>query len=416
MAEELLAIVSRVEPLLLPDLAPSPPPSPPRSSSTRPTKRSHSAASASDSRPRPPLPRPPPPPPVAASEWRTQWPKERLRSLGAECRDHGRRLKHSGDALASRSPGGLLALAHQLDAILLYVFAFWCDDSAAKACIPANWSSVFGLIGFVKKAAEKESQAFLTGICLRMEAIALYTVSMHEQKALFYKATHLASSSSSSSSSPSTAPSPRLPRPPPPPPAPLPSTTTTTTTAPSPVLLHPSPPGPPPPPPPPPPPRPAPLPPPPTPTAGALDEFVQKFLRASPDLFRFQKLYDESCALLDVVESPRPPRPGRRRPRSRRSSSSHLSQLVLPNPPSSSMTRTRGLGITAEEGELDSDDDDDDDDDGVDAEGPIELARGTGSPLMVPSQVSYCRTLLSDWTRQKGLDYEFCTVGAEAGG
>ncbi|GAA5906875.1 uncharacterized protein JCM6883_005715 [Sporobolomyces salmoneus] len=480
---ELLAILSRVEPLLLPDL-PSPPPSPSLPhvnghSNGHSTKRKleEESEDISDSKrsrppPRPPAPAPPrppapppsidlkpptpefrqsrlppPPPPPAASsssntfkssprlngnaslasngeaEWRKDWPKERLRKLGAQCRDHGRRLKHSGDSLARRSNSPqtiLLSLAHQLDAILLYVFSFWCDDTASKTCLSTNWSSVFGLIGFVKKAAEKENQQFLIGICLRMEAIAIYTLSMHEQKALFYKATQISQSSASTTASSSRP----LPPRPPPPPAPAPSTSTTTNdhsspassssnsiTAASPAsqslpLSHPSPsssaplpPGPPPPP----PPAPAPssssnsLGPRDTPSTSShskgnpseIDGFLKQFLRASPELFRFQKLYDESCVLLLASHSSSSP------------TSYSTSELILPNPSSSSSSG-------GEEGELNSDEA------GATIEAPIELARGTGSVLaglMVPSQVRWGRGLLEKWTREKGLDFEFCRIG-----
>ncbi|GAA5965643.1 hypothetical protein JCM3765_000911 [Sporobolomyces pararoseus] len=504
---ELLAILSKVQPLLLPDL-PSPPPSPNPNHGSKALENgingkrkleNHQESDSKRSRngtlpPRPPGPpppppsidlkpptpefrqsrlAPPPPPPAAPSsvsmktslrmnsntslngtggggepEWRKDWSKERLRKLGAQCRDQGRRLKHSGDSLARRSSSSsstqtiLLSLAHQLDAILLYVFAFWCDDTASKTCLPGNWSSVFGLIGFVKKTAEKENQTLLIGICLRMEAIAIYTLSMHEQKALFYKATQLSSSSSQHSSSssyksvlPSAAP-PSRPPPPPPPPAPAtangngnggdqqPSPASSSSNSmnalspshPSPSTSAPLPPGPPPPPPPPPPAVPStsasnsnqpPVPPPSDSSSKTTSnsnsnlqekEFLKQFLKASPDLFRFQKLYDESCSLLLLTPTST----------SNIMVSYESSELVLPNPIITTTTNS-SEGISIEEGELSN------------GKGkgevivlPIELARGTGSPistLMIPSQVGYCRELLKNWIENLGLDYQFVKIG-----
>lgn len=82
----------------------------------------------------------------------------------------------------------VLALLEQVDAVLLYAYAFWCEDQAAgsvrvrqgsvssstaaaaasldpteaigtarwkPSCIVENWKSVFGLMSFVKGRAEK---------------------------------------------------------------------------------------------------------------------------------------------------------------------------------------------------------------------------------------------------------------------
>lgn len=287
-----------------------------------------------------------------------------------------------------------------------------------------------------------------------MEAIAIYTLSMHEQKALFYKATQLSSSNTSSSSTSSSsskpsstnAPPPPLPpnRPPPPPPPPLQASSNNERDQPSPASSSsnsisaaspssnstPLPPGLPRPPPPPPPPAPAPAsnsnnsnpnqPPPPssstassssttttsttnkplppqtTTKSATSEDFLKQFLKASPELFRFQKLYDESCSLLSNYTNSQRIIP---------CDNNRTTELVLPNPTTSS---------TEEEGEL-----------SIEGTGggsigvmiilPIELARGTGSPissLMIPSQVGYCRRVLKDWiVDQLGLDYEFVKIG-----
>ncbi|GAA5941594.1 uncharacterized protein JCM15063_001630 [Sporobolomyces koalae] len=448
---ELLAILARVEPLLLPDLPTAPPsPSPaPASSATRSvtehdsSKRALLDAPTVDSKkprvvppPRgldlkPPTPelggsarlaQPPPPPTsvaikssprlngnsslgaTAECEWRNDWPKERLRKLAAQCRDHGRRLKHSGDSLARRaspsssSPTMLLSLAHQVDAILLYVFAFWCDDTAARTCLPSNWSTVFGLIAFVKKTADKEHEPFLTGLCLRMEAIAVYTLSMHEQKALFYKATQLSHQTPGPPSSvplpppassirppppppppsaPSAPPEPRPPRTaPPPPPPPPPPRTTTSTSPPAPPVD---------------PPRLATT----SITKGksgptGYDDFLKQFLRASPDLFRFQKLYDESCTVLEphLEELHRASLPPPAPPGSGSNPVTSIEPRVFQMLPNISDSGQEEQALV------------------------VELARGTGT-LMIPSQVKQARTWLDRWCRVRGLDFEICQVGIE---
>lgn len=87
------------------------------------------------------------------------------------CRAHGRKLKHAGDALsrgASSSPPSrkttLFALAHHIDSVLLYVFSFWCDDTANKNCNVQQWASVYGLVSFVKKQALQEKIPVVLGL------------------------------------------------------------------------------------------------------------------------------------------------------------------------------------------------------------------------------------------------------------
>ncbi|GAA5859510.1 hypothetical protein JCM8547_006856 [Rhodosporidiobolus lusitaniae] len=287
---------------------PPPPPAPASNSSSRhPPPPPPPALAAHPPTPEmrgsPALPqRPPPPAPAKAKadkeEWRKDWPKERLRKLAAQCRDLGRSLKHKGDAFARSTSSSsdphaarkdrLRALVHQMDAILLYVFAFSCDDAAGRTCLTANWQSVFGLIGFVRKAAEKETGvSAIIGLCTRMEAIAVYTLSMHEQKALHHKGTQLSKVTTPASPVPGSAPRPPGPPPPPPPPPPADSPSSATTDSPaaaSPSTHPPAPPhssstssGPP---------------------SQAYSDFLRSFLRASPELFRCQRLYDDSCALL----------------------------------------------------------------------------------------------------------------------
>ena len=93
-----------------------------------------------------------------------------LSVLLRRCREHGRKLKHAGDALSRASSGTgcrkntLLAMAHHIDSILLYVFSFWCDDTASKNCNVQQWASVYGLVAFVKKQAQHENVPVVLGL------------------------------------------------------------------------------------------------------------------------------------------------------------------------------------------------------------------------------------------------------------
>ena len=216
-----------------------------------------------------------------------------------------------------------------------------------------------------------------------MEAIAVYTTSMHEQKALNFAGTQLTKAHSSSSAAPSARP------PPPPPPAPG---------------RPPPPPGPPPPPAPPPaPPADAPAASPssgttespaavpsPAPAHAALssssssssststkayDDFLRSFLRASPDLFRHQRLYDDSCALLSPsVLAASFPRTWAlcTRPDAQTS----LTSFVVPARPWRFSW-------------------------------PAELGRGT-----LGHQVAWARAILEEWSENEGLGYVPEDVGA----
>lgn len=82
-------------------------------------------------------------------------------------RAKGRELKHAGDKIArenATSTSTVLAVVLQMDAVLLYVYAFWCDDTAAKNCLAQNWQSIFGLLSFVKSRADKANMDIVSGI------------------------------------------------------------------------------------------------------------------------------------------------------------------------------------------------------------------------------------------------------------
>ncbi|BGP18514.1 hypothetical protein JCM10213_002971 [Rhodosporidiobolus nylandii] len=307
-------------------------------------------------------------------EWRKDWPKERLRKLGGQCRELGRSLKHKGDAFArsaSTASGSaarkdrLRAIVHQMDAILLYVFAFWCDDAAGRTCLTANWQSVFGLIGFVKKAAEREGGASVViGLCARMESIAVYTLSMHEQKALNYKGTQLSHTSSSSSSGGGSTGSSRPSAPPPPPPPPPEHVASPSSIAADfPAAGSPS--------------AQAALP---SSTPGAdpkaYSDFLRSFLRASPDLFRFQRLYDDSCTTLCPAKlSTAFPRTWSECVKPVTFDHPDVGEFVLPCKPWRFAY-------------------------------PAELGRGTAG-----HQVAFARCILEEWSEREGLGFEAAEVG-----
>ncbi|KAL8283863.1 hypothetical protein RQP46_005295 [Phenoliferia psychrophenolica] len=95
--------------------------------------------------------------------------RDRLRKLGVAYRDKGREVKHEGDR--TRRDGGSmdpsanrLATLQQCDAVMIYVFSYWCDDQAAKQTNVGNWKAIFGLLSFVKSSAEKAGMSIVVGL------------------------------------------------------------------------------------------------------------------------------------------------------------------------------------------------------------------------------------------------------------
>ncbi|GAA6020603.1 hypothetical protein JCM8202_006318 [Rhodotorula sphaerocarpa] len=334
-----------------------------------------------------------------------EWPKDRLRALAAQCRAHGRKLKHAGDALsrgASSSPPSrkttLFALAHHIDSVLLYVFSFWCDDTANKNCNVQQWASVYGLVSFVKKQALQEKIPVVLGLCYRVEAIAVYTTAMHEQKALHHKASQLlhASPVLGPSKTPRAPPPPPLPSGPPPPPPPPAgagkgdrgSSVAPNGAAGSPVSLGAStgssytgsPAAPPPHQQPPPPPPAVPVPP--VSSKGAEDA-LRAFVKASPELFRFQRLYDSSCSTLSPALMaeyyPRTWRLCTFPPEEGKAQRPSVAAFVVPDKPWSFAW-------------------------------PCELGRGT-----LGHQIAWGRALLEEWAEAEGIGYEVENVGVGVG-
>ncbi|SGY90806.1 BQ5605_C039g11829 [Microbotryum silenes-dioicae] len=233
-------------------------------------------------------------PKVGSEDWTKNFSKDRLRKMAAQFRATGRELKHTGDKLARESTANhAVALAYQTDAILLYVFAFWCDDQAAKMCIAQNWQTIFGLVAYVKRAAREAKLGLLEGICTRMESIAVYTLAMYEQKQLNHRGAQLLASGAAASSSTklpvassSVIVPPRLNLPPPPPslpprPGPPPACgasqdSQSPASAASPPAMVGS--------------GSAPAP------AGSSIEVLKQFVKAGSELFRYHRLWDEAAA------------------------------------------------------------------------------------------------------------------------
>ncbi|SCZ94001.1 BZ3500_MvSof-1268-A1-R1_Chr6-1g08358 [Microbotryum saponariae] len=237
-------------------------------------------------------------PKVGSEDWTKNFSKDRLRKMAARFRATGRELKHMGDKLAQESTANhAVALAYQTDAILLYVFAFWCDDQAAKTCIAQNWQTIFGLVAYVKRAAQKAKLGLLEGICTRMESIAVYTLAMYEQKQLNHRGAQLLASGAAASTLTSSstklpvasssvivpprsnlpAPPPSLPpRPGPPPASGASQDSQSPASAASPPGMVAS--------------GSAPA------TAGSSIEVLKLFVKAGSELFRYQRLWDEAAA------------------------------------------------------------------------------------------------------------------------
>lgn len=219
------------------DYTPSPPP-PDRARQLHkdaggPSKRSHASNGGNNGRSSTPLPA------------RT-WSKERYVSTGQAFQSRGRALKHSGDrrlreaSTASYSSSSKQLAAQQAatfehtEAILLFIYAFWCEDAAAnwnsksgesssssssqKSCSVANWSSLSGLLHYVCANHEKQKNPALAGFCRMLEGLVLRHTAIYEQRQVQHRLSRLASqlatgSGATNSNSPSslstlTAPSP----------------------------------------------------------------------------------------------------------------------------------------------------------------------------------------------------------------
>jgi len=139
--------------------------------------------------------------PLALPVERT-FPRNDLKLYSEAFQREARSLKHAGDELLRGEEQGskrqLAGLATLTDAVLLFMFGFWCDDtrhasaesapssssSSSSASVPVNaknWQSVFGLLRYVKGLASKQSLGTLASICCRIEAHVEYMLAMQSQ-------------------------------------------------------------------------------------------------------------------------------------------------------------------------------------------------------------------------------------------
>ena len=91
-------------------------------------------------------------------------------------RQRGRELKHRGDHrrrdistskrhIASPEKESLVASLEQLDALLLYMYGFWCEDQACGgSCVVNNWTSLYGLLKYVYDQLVKSKMPMLAGL------------------------------------------------------------------------------------------------------------------------------------------------------------------------------------------------------------------------------------------------------------
>lgn len=155
------------------------------------------------------------------------WTKEEFARLATIYQSRGRSLKHSGDrrirdaspraSSTSRNSAQTIANYEQTEAIVLYLYAFWCEDqtlpaggSSSRPCILTNWSSLSGLLHHVHRNHEKQGEHLLAALCLLLEAVVLKQVAGAEQRLIQQKMSQVANrmvaastpgASSSSSSS-----------------------------------------------------------------------------------------------------------------------------------------------------------------------------------------------------------------------
>lgn len=126
-----------------------------------------------------------------------------LSALAAAYRSAARELKHAADARTSAlsasrpsyfaaRPTQLSAL-QQLDAVLLFCYAFWLDDlgcsssasnDSGGACITKNWISLFGLLRYATNAHSDLGNDVLLGVCRLVEAAVLRKLHAHDSALL----------------------------------------------------------------------------------------------------------------------------------------------------------------------------------------------------------------------------------------
>lgn len=222
-----------------------------------------------------------------SSSFSSEWPSDRIRKLGITYRETARDLKRLGDKVARENKArkaNLLSLVLLADALVLYVFAFWSDDHATKKVHSQNWTTIFGLLTFVRGAAEKSGIVlvgalwyvqyfFFLLICqsnnrhpdsYRMEAYIIHLLSTSEQRSLVFRGAQVLSSSPSLLSTPTLA-GPHGDR--------SPQSQGSPSSAQSPPNLI-------------------------VPPASITHDLLKAYTKASHEIFRYQRLWDESAVAL----------------------------------------------------------------------------------------------------------------------
>ncbi|KAK0519571.1 hypothetical protein OC834_007337 [Tilletia horrida] len=165
------------------------------------------------------------------------WTLDLLSETSRKYKARGRQLKHAGDKQmreysADQQDGAskarltkqevieTAALQH-IDAILHYVYAFWCDDqvralnsrkadsgegggqqtggaasssgngsspvtltATATQCVPSNWTTLFPFLEFSIKFVQRTGWTHLIGLCKLVEAMVRHLLLAHEQRLL----------------------------------------------------------------------------------------------------------------------------------------------------------------------------------------------------------------------------------------
>lgn len=202
-----------------------------------------------------------------SSSFSSEWPSDRIRKLGITYRETARDLKRLGDKVARENKArkaNLLSLVLLADALVLYVFAFWSDDHATKKVHSQNWTTIFGLLTFVRGAAEKSGIVLVGALCYRMEAYIIHLLSTSEQRSLVFRGAQVLSSSPSLLSTPTLA-GPHGDR--------SPQSQGSPSSAQSPPNLI-------------------------VPPASITHDLLKAYTKASHEIFRYQRLWDESAVAL----------------------------------------------------------------------------------------------------------------------
>ncbi|KAN0060727.1 hypothetical protein ACQY0O_007385 [Thecaphora frezii] len=126
----------------------------------------------------------------------TVWTREQLGHTATVYRNCGRERKHVGDQLAEKAASSVpsfaspssneIAALEQLDAVLLFCYAFYLSDQekGAGSCLANNWLSLFGLLRYVTNAHSRFRNDGLVGLCRLIEASVLRILHTHDQKLL----------------------------------------------------------------------------------------------------------------------------------------------------------------------------------------------------------------------------------------